>query len=227
MKKYIYTIGILVFCLQTCSSYAQQLRLGLEGGLSYPFPRVVSDKTFNNDYTDPKGKPGFNAGLNLNYNISIKSQIIFKLSYDRIKIEDKFILLADMQGAFMGGIYNKNRNESLNFELCYGYIILKRLTLFTGITLRYLLSSKTNTNKIIASGQQLPEWLNNDYFEKVCLELPLGLRYDFKRLYIKAQYSFGLNPAYEIEDIIKEYHNVFALNIGYYFKLKNKKSRDN
>ncbi|MCD4731788.1 MAG: hypothetical protein K8R74_14375 [Bacteroidales bacterium] len=225
MKHFILIICILVFFIQVNHISAQGLELGLEAGLSYSFPyiRAITYVELNEELPDPKGKAGFNIGLNLNYKIFKRSGILFYTFYENINIKDKSYPMYDEVGNALGEIDNTIKNNYLNFGLYYSYASPIKIVIYTGFTMHFLLSSKTRISTykgMMVSGKEIPQWFDNDYYSKTYFSLPIGLRYDFKRLYIKAQYSIGLKPAYRIENVIKEYHNCIEINLGYYFTLK-------
>lgn len=220
MRRFILILYILAFCLQAKHIRAQGLELGIDAGLSYPFPyiRAITYVELNEELPDPIGKPGFNVGLNLNYKINKRSGILFLPSYENLNTKDKSYTIYDETGVSCGEIDNTIKNNYLNFGLYYSFTAPIKINIYAGFKMHFLLSSKTRLSTyegLMVSGKKLPQWLNNDYYSKMYYSLPIGLSYNFKRLYIKVQYSIGLSPAYKLEDIIKEYNNCIEINLGY------------
>ena len=198
MKKLIVLISLLVMAV---TAYSQQLRPGsitLTPKIGINASGYYGDDNSGFDY-----KPGFTFGAEGEY-----------------YIKDWLGVSAGILYSQQGASFNDNNinTEYINIPILCNFHFGNCFTLKAGLQEGLNISSSTDA---------VPDYVSRGLEARdIDISMPIGMSFAFDKIVVDARYSLSLNKALKGEnhyydlDNVDLHNSVFALTIGYRFRLK-------
>ncbi len=207
MKKSVLLIAIMLLGVTTVKAQ-EYVNFGVKGGVN--FSTFAGDGI--DDFDNPNSRTSFNLGL-----------------LAEIPLSEKFSLQPEVlysgQGYDIADRQNANNIEYqldyINVPLLAKYYIAGGLAVEAGPQVAFLANSAVDYNPSADSGDIS---LNKDQFNKVGVDLDLGLSYKFNNgFFVNGRYTYGLTDIYDhsftnnIFSKADARNSVFQAGIGFLF----------
>lgn len=216
--KNIVLFSLLLLTLNV--SYAQELDLGAQFGLSRTSMRFTSDYTI---LTEQETKPilGANLGgsLRIKYeSISFRNFLGLQFTSYRNMPE---VIFTDENGNNLGSFNKTIVNLFVQLSSIPTYDFNNGFYVGAGPSLSVLLTSRFPNIGISNSTPFKTRWLKNYQYRRIAFAVPILLGYDWQRSSLFLSYSFGVSNRNHKEAFIKQREN--NLLVGYNFLIGKKK----
>lgn len=223
-------IILCLFC--TNAVFAQNNSLSIYPIVGVNLSSLTKGTTyFLDDGTSCQYRPEYAIGFNIGGELEKKIQriglslgLIFSL--EQIKYKD--IYVSSESYRFLSKDFSA-KNKNLDVPLSVSYDIWdnkdSRICLKSGLLLRYLLNGTTKST-VSFYKKENNEWIINNIisgynkqdftygYNRVQLAIPVGVSYEYKKIYMDLRYNIGLTNVYKYSDE-NIYNRSFVLSVGY------------
>jgi hypothetical protein len=217
LKKKI--LGCLILLsVAAIDLWGQQYAVFINVNQYYPIGKTHSKSSYPILWYSSEGKNillgGLGVGVKMEKDYDEKMAVVGKAQMTRYRQYDEPLQLVDENGGPIGDVQGVITEYGLGGQLGINYRLGKNVKTGIGLSATGIWYSKSDYNIVKAIDNEKVKF-KNKYYKPILVSLPIGLTYDFDRMYISSTYEIGLINRLKGESSAKEYAGILTFEIGF------------